>query len=80
MRLKPGKRKAVVTYKFEAQDPGGTGLDETTCRISGGPEQPCQDSITYKVPKGRYDFTVAASDLAGNEGEAGHSFRVKRRR
>ncbi len=80
VRLKQGKRKAVVTYKFEAQDPGGTGLGETTCHISGGLEQPCQDSITYKLRKGRYDFTVAASDLAGNEGEAGHSFRVKKRR
>ncbi len=80
VRLRKGKRKAVVTYRFEAQDPGGTGLDETTCQISGGPEQPCQDSITYKLPKGRYDFTVAASDQAGNEAVTGHSFRVKRQR
>jgi hypothetical protein len=74
--VRTGKKKAKVTFKFAADEPGSTFL----CRIDGSKFRACPAKLVRKFKPGKHKVQVKASDALGNVGPAAaFSFRVERR-
>ncbi|QIG43538.1 hypothetical protein G5V58_12890 [Nocardioides anomalus] len=66
------KRKATVSVGFTSTEPGS----RFTCRVDGGPAQPCVSGAAFRLGRGQHTITVTAVDAAGNADPAPASVRV----
>lgn len=70
-KRKSAKRKAKFRFSSEA---GAT----FTCRLDKGPEKPCTSPAKVKrLKRGRHQFTVTATDAAGNADPTPAKFRFR---
>ena len=62
-----------AAFTFAVGDPGGSGLAAVGCMLDAGPATPCDSPGTQAytgLAVGPHTFTVSATDLAGNPGQA----------
>ena len=76
-KVKSKKKKVKVTYEFSSSVAGAT----FECSLDGAAAKPCTSPKTYKVSKGRHEFSVTAT-AAGIEdpSPASDSFKVKKKK
>jgi hypothetical protein len=74
--VKTKKRKVRVEFEFDAGE-----SPDFACQLDGAAPVPCTSPWSRKVKKGKHEFTVTATDGAGNRSApVTHKFKVKRKR